>query len=246
MEAAIACHAIHNETCFHCRHRHVLRWKGGSADAWQDLVCTNCQAIYEIKTKETTEHIRKAFEFNQIPGGSFRAACRLENSRPPNKKRFLVLLPRNATDKRGRMVHPVQVEEISKVLPAACESTFNARRQGIDIRSVVSVKKRISSLNRNSTRHWFDLPEVAHDRPLNKIAEEVFTRRFSEKEYEELKTKYFTFSAIPETEESKKSVDTTANETEESARMQSLIKKFEQHDTADDWEDLDSDSEEQY
>lgn len=95
MEAAIACHAIHNEACFNCKCRRTLRWKGGRGNAWQDLVCTECQAIYEVKTKETRDHIQKALKYNQIPGGSFRDASRLESSRPVQHKRFLVLLPRN-------------------------------------------------------------------------------------------------------------------------------------------------------
>ncbi|CAJ1934577.1 unnamed protein product [Cylindrotheca closterium] len=140
------------------------------------------------------EHIDRALYFNRISGGSFRAACRLENSRPSDQKRYLVLLPRNATtNKSGQLVHPVQVGEISTILPAACDSSFNVNTPGIAIRSIVSLKKQSVSLSDGkfkTTRHWFDLPKSVVARPLKEIAREVFLKRFSEDDLERLESKY--------------------------------------------------------
>lgn len=240
MEAAIACHAIHHEKCYHCKRPKALRWKGGSADAWQDLVCTKCETIYEVKTKKDMDKVNKAFESNRIPAGSFRAACRLENSRPSSKKRYLVLLPRNAFNKMSgnMLVHPVQVEEISKILPAACEYTFNEQRSSIAIRSVVSVQSRAGFINRNSTRLWFDLPKADCSRPLEEIAKKVFLERFSEEEYERFNSKYFETSPIlPPEEPSNPSNDTDRNL--EPSAMEMAIQKLAKLGTPDDWEDLD-------
>ncbi len=77
-EAVLACHALQAESCHNCKYKNALRWNGGSGSSWQDLVCTNCEATYEIKTKATIEKVETALRY-KIQGGSFSAWCELKN-----------------------------------------------------------------------------------------------------------------------------------------------------------------------
>jgi hypothetical protein len=79
-EAVLACHALQAESCHNCKYKNALRWNGGSGSSWQDLVCTNCEATYEIKTKATIEKVETALRY-KIQGGSFSAWCELKNSK---------------------------------------------------------------------------------------------------------------------------------------------------------------------
>ncbi|KAL7524794.1 hypothetical protein ACHAWF_001090 [Thalassiosira exigua] len=99
-EAILACHALQSESCFNCKCRNALRWNGGGAASWQDIVCIKCKATYEIKTKADQEKVEKAFKYNNINGGSFSAWCELRNSKQTTQKTYLVVLPRKFTFNR--------------------------------------------------------------------------------------------------------------------------------------------------
>ncbi|KAL7545788.1 hypothetical protein ACHAWF_009135 [Thalassiosira exigua] len=97
-EAILACHALQSESCYNCKCK-TLRWNGGGAASWQDLVCINpkCRATYEIKTKADLEKVEKAFQHNNINGGSFSAWCQLRSSKQAGQKAYIAILPRTFT-----------------------------------------------------------------------------------------------------------------------------------------------------
>ena len=99
MEAIVCCHALKNIPCTNCKLLKALRWAGGGKSSWQDMICIECGATYEIKTKASMEKVETALKHNRIQGGSFRAWCELINSQPTTIKRYLVILPRTFTYK---------------------------------------------------------------------------------------------------------------------------------------------------
>ena len=99
-EAVVACHALKSEPCYNCKFQKALRWNGGGSASWQDMICTNCGATYEIKTKASAEKVESTLERNKIPGGSFSSWCKMKNSKEPDQKMYLVLLPRFSTFNR--------------------------------------------------------------------------------------------------------------------------------------------------
>jgi hypothetical protein len=115
MESALTCRAIHHEPCFSCKYRNTLRWNGGDRMSWQNLVCTHCDCMYDIQTKEDMDNVEKYLSFNSFPGGSFLSSCMLHYSKRPGQKMFLVLLPRRATlNRKSQHVYPVQVAEMER------------------------------------------------------------------------------------------------------------------------------------
>ena len=152
-ESWISCHALQHESCFNCEARKSLRWYGGNTSSWQDLVCTACHSMYEVKSKATMENVEWTFENNKIYAGSFERFCSLYNSpKRPNQKMFLVILPRKyEINRRGEMVHPVYVAEIDTAKPKLCESTFNNDQTSMSLKTNVSVKL-------HTKTRWFNLP----------------------------------------------------------------------------------------
>ena len=99
-EALLSCHMLQAEPCYNCKAQNTLRWNGGGNTSWQDIVCTNCKATFEVKTKATLEKLETALRFNNIQGGSFTAWCELKNSKQSGHKMYLVILPRQHTFNR--------------------------------------------------------------------------------------------------------------------------------------------------
>ena len=228
-EAALACHALQYEVCYNCKFRNSLRWNGGSQGSWQDMICTKCGCIYEIKTKASMEKVEKAFMFNSIPGGSYSSFCKMNNSKRPDQKIFLVLLPRSWTcNRKGEEVYPVQIAEIAYVLPQVNEHTFNQHRWKkfgkMHFRSKISVKLQSKS-------KWFDLPSFGSLTFMDGIRKQVFQSRFSEERYHHFMHQYIA-EDDKESNESK-SVDSID-------KITSGLKSLEV--TPDNWEDLLSDS----
>ena len=136
-----------------CKGRNSLRWYGGSNSSWQDLICTACHSMYEVKSKATMEKVESTFKYNKISAGSFERFCSLYNSpKNPNQKMFLVVLPRSDTlNRRREVVHPVYVAEIDTAKPKLCESSFNNKRTSMSLKTNVSLKL-------HTKARWFDLP----------------------------------------------------------------------------------------
>jgi len=151
LEGVLAWHVENRDmTCLSCELAGYLRWNGGGSihSAWADLVCIQCQAAYEVKTKETTEKILKsAVTFNSIPGGSFRTYC----ANKVSGKHYLIMvnrLPQSALGKESTH-HTVFAWEIDCVLPVLCPLSFNNEDEnGIVLRSKIRVKP-------NTRQTWF-------------------------------------------------------------------------------------------
>ncbi|KAL7538859.1 hypothetical protein ACHAXR_011420 [Thalassiosira sp. AJA248-18] len=221
-EAMLACHALQYEPCYDCKCLNALRWNGGGSASWQDMICIKCGATYEIKTKASMEKVENALHWNNLNGGSFSSWCRLRNSKQPNQKMYLVLLPRKSTFNRHH----------EKVLPKICSNSFNTNHNSIRFKSSVSLKL-------NTKAKWFNLPITGEVIEMGQIAVKVFKERFSEEKYERLRHLYFgsdssdgdeTSDKVEEKEAADHHVDDIINE----------LKKVEI--VPDDWEDLASDS----
>eukprot|EP00979_Chaetoceros_neogracilis_P002889 scaffold479_cov123-Chaetoceros_neogracile.AAC.1 len=189
-ETAIACHALQYESCYNCEGQNTLRWNGGSGASWQDLICVMCECMYEVKTKANMEKVSKSFDRNRISGGSFSSFWKLNNSKRPGQKMFLVILPRTSTlnRRKGQRGYPVHIAEIAHVLPQAYINTFNetmSKTSGMRFKSTISVKE-------GTQARWFDLPLFDWKKStMRDIKERVFVDRFSRKRYAELDEQYF-------------------------------------------------------
>ena len=189
-EAAIACHALLRESYYNCKGQQTLRWNGGSGASWQDLICIKCECMYEVKTKADMEKVSKSFYHNEISGGSFSSFWKLNNSKRPGQKMFLVILPRTSTlnRRKGQRGYPVHIAEIAHVLPQAYINTFNetmSKTSGMRFKSTIFVKE-------GTQARWFDLPVFDWKKStMRDIKERVFVDRFSRKRYAELDEQYF-------------------------------------------------------
>ena len=122
MEAAVACHLQKGQKCFHCDRLGGLRWNGGMAatSAWADIVCVNCEASYEVKSKHDLQKvIDNLVKYDKIPGGNF-----LAYSKYKRKNHYLVMThrsPRNG-------FHSVFAAMIKTVTPALSNASFDSRK----------------------------------------------------------------------------------------------------------------------
>jgi len=197
LEAVLACHAIKNEACYNCKCRNSLRWNGGYGASWQDLVCIQCEAMFELKTKDTMEKLEFYLNMNSIPGGSFRRYCGLRNGRKPGQKMYLVLLSRQAMLNRN-MEHgrPVYIAEIDYVLPRLSGSSFIDRRSStfkrlglarsenqIDFKSAVVLKT-------NTKQTWFFLPKSEHESFYMDRIKTIFVDIFSQATFDALEEEH--------------------------------------------------------
>ena len=168
-EAAVACHILQHIPCHNCGCIHTLRWNGGAKGAWKDLVCINCKAMFELKTKANMEKVEKCFKWNDTRGGSFGSFCSLQNSKGPDQKMFLLLVPRQAENG----IHPVTIAEIDGVAPQARDRTFNRESQKVYIGASIHVHV-------HTKANWFNLPELrTGEIPMHDMAKKVFIERFS-------------------------------------------------------------------
>ena len=152
-EAWIACHALKHESCYNCKCKKTLRWAGGVASSWQDLVCTSCDAMFEIKTKASEEKVEKVFHYNNLRVGSYGNFCQLKRRCRPDQKLYLVVLSRASSYIQKRQMHPVYIAEIDKGIPKLQENSFNENKQDSSLKTEVSMKLTTKS-------KWFDLPKL--------------------------------------------------------------------------------------
>ncbi|KAL9187322.1 hypothetical protein ACHAXT_001425 [Thalassiosira profunda] len=255
-EAILACHAVQSVPCFNCKFKKALRWTGGGNSAWTDMICTNCRAVYEIKTKANMEKVENALKWNNIPGGSFSRWCSLRNSVEPGRKMYLVILPRKSTINRRRekgkftltssghchsvsslshsfrTVFPVTIAEIDKVLPRVYPGSFNPNRQTIRFKSNVALKLATKA-------KWFDLPIPDEAVEVGQIAEKVFKERFSEETYDRLM-----HELVLGSESGDGSIAASEGDDEDAnGTVSSIAEELAKLEMPDDWEDLASDSE---
>ena len=236
-EAALTCHALQNEACFHCKFRHCLRWN--AAEPWQDLVCINCQSIFEVKTKHDMEKVEKCFKQNTFPTGSFGDYCNINNSKLPQQKIFLVILPRTSTVNRKRqLVHPVSIAEVDSVVPTIVNETFNTNRSTFRVKSTTAVKL-------NTRCHWFNLPDIERI-PRSHIVKQVYIERFSLGRYESYRSlkeeraekgKVTNLEATTRSDKNNKEVKKSGIKGNAEFSVKELVKQFDQMKVPDNWED---------
>ena len=243
-EARLACYALQSEACFECKYRNTLRWNGGVGASWQDLVCIQCESMYEVKTKATMEKIEREFKYNSIRAGSFSRYCSLRNSLKQGQKMFLVVLPRLPTfDRSGKKeCFPVYIAEIDRVLPRVGRMTF---RKPSLLQSVVSVKL-------ITKRLWFNLPE-AKGILYRDCMKSLFVQEFSQQVLDRLDAEYVVFDDDEEEsdgdqpvqvskEERIKSKSDEARNEEGNCRLERLRADLESikvgDDECDDWESM--------
>lgn len=166
LEAMVACHMEHKEACFDCKAAKSLRWNGGCAanSAWTDMVCVQCKATYEIKSKHNQEKVLdNLIKFDDIRGGSFTAYSMYERGR----KHFLVMVPR-LPESNG--FHPVNIALIDEVLPSLINASFDLRNTD---RMRIGSRIKIKQGTRNT---WCVIPAhpVSYFGAVSRAYDEVF------------------------------------------------------------------------
>jgi len=240
MEAWWTCHAIYNESCFHCNCRKSLRWKGGLGAAWMDLICIECKSIYELKTKATMEKIEAVYRHNNINSGSFADYCDIEHSKKNgHPKMFLVLLPRNFTYNRAhKKCYPVFISEIDEIKPRLWEESFRLGKEFISLKSQTSLKL-------NTKKRWFELP-LAKKVNNYDTRKRVYIEHFGNDVYNKLSEQ---FSSVTKNEEPTPMM-TKSPKQEDIAAKPMMIKSTKHedivaslanlkiHDDAEDWDNI--------
>ena len=137
VEAMVACHLEHKEKCFNCKEANSLRWDGGpaSSSAWANVVCIECAASYEIKSKHDQEKVlNHLIKYDHTRGGSFISYSKY---RRPGKH-FLVMAPR-LPGSNG--FHAVYIVQIDQVTPCLNDASFDPKKMDeMRIGSQIKVK----------------------------------------------------------------------------------------------------------
>jgi hypothetical protein len=170
-EAIVACHAVHNESCFSCKTRGAMRWSGRDG-AWLDMVCHYCQSTYEIKSKQSKDVIERQFAAERVYGGSYRHFFRnTSHSIERNCKRFIVFVSRDFSLLRSKSkVWHVEIAEMDFVLPMLTENSFfTSTKSVLSIRSWVYLKKKTRAC-------WFQIPYLECD--FQSLAKQIFDEVF--------------------------------------------------------------------
>ena len=119
-----------NMPCYNCGVTNCLRWNGGleAAVAWADMICIECQSMYEIKSKRDEATIDKTLKRKTLYGGSFRAFYRNQRSMlAKSAKAYIVMVAREAyasITPSNEESHRVSIHEIKQVLPSLCPESF--------------------------------------------------------------------------------------------------------------------------
>ena len=124
-EAMVSHHVTKNMACYNCRHQNSLRWNGGldSSSAWADMVCIHCWSLYEIKSKESDDHIYGIIQKRKLHAGSFRPFYKNQTA---TGKAYLILvsLTPGHTKKHQTPSHLATIHEIAAVYPVLCPESF--------------------------------------------------------------------------------------------------------------------------
>lgn len=155
--------------CVNCNLRECLRWNGGhkTLSSWSDVVCLECHATYQIKSKKDADKVDKGLKFNSFRGGSFKRYYKYH----PLGKRYLVIVSRAASydRKQRKMTHNVTIGEIARVLPRLNGESFT-KEDKMNITADIELKS--DSIQKS----WISIPEYEGD--FRSIAEEVYTTEF--------------------------------------------------------------------
>ena len=98
-----------------------MQWYGGSnsSSAWRDMVYTNCNSTYEIKSKENVRPIVKGFAYNNFYGGSYHLYHQIvaERTKQPTTHYIVFVSHEYDWPEKGPAFYQVEIAEINKVLP---------------------------------------------------------------------------------------------------------------------------------
>jgi hypothetical protein len=104
LEVIVAQFARLNKACLHCK-RIALVWGGGSSAAWKDMVCTACNAAYEIKVKNygaiSKINNTESFDYHTIKGGSFKYAHTVKEDDKTCPAQFMIVVDRDPHESSG-------------------------------------------------------------------------------------------------------------------------------------------------
>lgn len=105
--------------------------------AWADVVCINCHATYEIKSRKNQEKVRKVMvKYNKVRGGSFLAFSRFKTK----GERYLVMVGRTPERDEHGPHHPLSIAVIDCVTPKLTSDSFDLDDDEIYIGSEISIK----------------------------------------------------------------------------------------------------------
>jgi len=171
-EAFTAYYMQNDMPCQSCKFRNCLRWNGGFGGPWSDVICIQCQALYEIKSKADEDAIEKAFRFNAFQGGSFRFFYK--NTVGDDRVRYLVVVSRKASMMRSSssFSHRVSLAEIKTAVPRLCPESF-IDIPGAGIRILSKVVVNFPSVKKT----WCRMPSYGLDRARD-VARKVYDERF--------------------------------------------------------------------
>lgn len=209
MKVLFLCYALQHQECYHCKSKDSLRFSEESSMSWNDMLCTECFSLYEVKTLRDTRSIDESYLSNKFSCGSWEQYCRLKNSGYSNM--YLIFIPWQSAED----TYPVFVTRVHRVLPQICHATFNQNLHGIRLNTVVNVFPVMK-------QKWFDLPKPKSSIDVGSIGKKVFIERFSKDSYDYYHSFYFGGSDDSEPEvESCKDNDTLAVVSEEVTRPRS-------------------------
>ena len=159
--------------CINCKptNRSII-WNGGSSTSWQDLICTNCGAFYEIKAKKTwyenfmpREKAINRCLARDVNGGSY---SRFKEQKGEKINHFLVIVDRG---KLTQNKHQVYCYKILDVFPRLNEKTFAKwKRDGKNEDYQMTLKSNIK-VDLDSEQKWFKLPKSEYTDPEKKLDE---------------------------------------------------------------------------
>ena len=130
-EARVAIQALYNEACRNCLGRKCLLWNGGPNVSWADMVCSNCDSTYEIKSRINMEAIERSNEHILIGGDFMNYHSLCSEERKDGWKRYLVEVSRKPSSTRigSSSNQPewnwiVQIAPIDRLIPRLSPSCF--------------------------------------------------------------------------------------------------------------------------
>ncbi|GMI01617.1 hypothetical protein TrVE_jg9819 [Triparma verrucosa] len=166
-----------NKPCHNCG-KVALRWSGGSSGPWKDIVCTNCNAVYEVKAKNSIAKFNGSDTLScsrSVNGGSLKAFHEL----PDDVEKYLIILKREdgggGEDREGSSV---VLSKIKNVKARLTGRTFT----GGGFSTVIELKPLEGMVAKNVRffTHWFRLEELGkYDRAWReRVVREVFAEVF--------------------------------------------------------------------
>ncbi|GMH60530.1 hypothetical protein TL16_g03072 [Triparma laevis f. inornata] len=226
-----------NKSCHNCG-KVALRWAGGSAGPWKDIVCTSCKAVYEVKAKNSITKFNGSSTVGcsrTVNGGSLKAFCSL----PDDVEKYLIILKReDGGDRRGEG-ESVVLSKIKNVKAKLTGRTFT----GGGFSTTIDLKPLEFMIAKNVRffTHWFRLEELGRYDQVwrERVVREVFAEVFPLDEVDWDGFKARRLAAEPATETAQETTVVVPNAAEVVIPPPQLSRfTTDQRKEADDWEVL--------